>query len=137
MMAKKIPIRRLSRLVLLNEEKKLLLGRQAKRRLWHFIGGEVEKGESPEVAVTREAKQEARITCSKVEWIHTETINWQDHIEVIHCFRGYAKNTDRMKPDYVEIDALGWTTLHNTTRFALTNTTRLLLQNIAIIRQFV
>lgn len=136
-MAKKIPIKKLSRLILLNEEKKLLLGRQAKRRLWHFIGGGVDKGESPKMAMLREAKQEANITCSKLELVHTETITWQDHIEEIDCFRGYAKNTDQMKPDYVEIDALGWTTIHNTTRFALTNTTRLLLQNIAIIRQFV
>jgi 8-oxo-dGTP pyrophosphatase MutT (NUDIX family) len=136
-MAKRIPMRKLSRLVLLNEKQKLLLGRQAKRRLWHLIGGEIEKGESPEIALLREAKQEANITCSKLEWIHTETINWQDHIEEIKCFRGYAENTDQMKPDYVEIDALGWTTIHNAKRFALTNTTKLLLQNISIISQFV
>ena len=102
-----------------------------------MIGGEIEKGESPEAALLREAEQEANIRCSELKWIHTETIDWRDHIEEIHCFRGYAKNTDQMRPDYVEIDALGWTTIHNTTRFALTNTTRLLLQNISIIGQFV
>ncbi|MBY0538103.1 NUDIX hydrolase [Patescibacteria group bacterium] len=136
-MAKRTPIKKLSRLVLLNEEQKLLLGRQAKRRLWHMIGGGVEKGESPEAALLREARQEAHVFCSKLEWIHTETIIWPDHIEEIECFRGYAENTHQMRPDYKEIDALGWTTIHNTRHFALTSTTRLLLQNISIISQFV
>lgn len=136
-MAKKPADKEGVRLVLLNHERKMLLVRQASRWQWQFPGGELETGEKPKIAVLREAMEETQIRCSQVTRIHEEHILWPDHSEMIHCFSGTATNTSMMRPDGKEIDALGWVSLHNTPRFKMTGTTRLLLQNISIINLFV
>lgn len=128
-MAKKPLIKETVRLALFNKHSKLLLARQRKRRLWHLIGGERELSEKPKESVIREALEEANITCENVRLLFTLRIEHADCIEKIYCFQGFAAHTDTMKPDGVEIDALGWAAEENLLKFKLTDTTKLLLSN--------
>lgn len=128
-MAKKLPTKENVRLALFNKHSRLLLARQRKRGLWHLIGGGRELSEKPKESVLREALEEANVVCENAQLLFTTRIEHADHIEKIYCFQGFAADTDKMKPDGKEIDALGWVAEKNLVKFKLTDTTKLLLSN--------
>ena len=131
------PLRRVVRVLIPNEKRKVLFARQADREQWHFPGGNIKENEKPITAARREAKQETGLYCNRLRWIRTEYLSHENEDEEIWCYRGSVKNYREMKPDGSEIDLLKWCGLKTTKRLHLTDTNSLLLQNIAIISLFV
>ena len=132
-----MPEKQVVRFVLLNKKNEVLLAQQAVRGLWHFPGGQVENGEDKLEAMLRELKQETSIICTKATLVHKERINWIDHTETIFCYTGQAKTTRNMRPDGKEISTLNWASIHVAPELPLTETTKLLLQNVSIIGLFI
>ena len=115
----------------------MLLGKQATRQQWHWVGGRVKTGEKLKVAARREVKEETALIPSSLELVHTERIELDHNIEIIYCFSGRVQSDIKMCADGREIDQLGWFSLNETGGLALTETTRQLMQNISIITLFI
>lgn len=137
MRERKLRKKQVARVILINDNLEMLLVRQKTRKLWQFPGGIIAQSEDPLEAGMRELLEETKIRSKRLKPIHTE-INLQNFIEeTIFCFAGKARAIKAMAPDGSEIDKLVWTGLSGTSNFTLTDTTKLLLSNISIIRLFV
>ena len=129
--------KKVARVILINENLEMLLVRQKTRKLWQFPGGIIIGYEDPLQAALRELYEETKIRSKRIKLIHTE-INLRNLTEeTINCYFGKARQTRKMAPDGVEIDKLVWTTIQETSKFPLTDTTTLLLSNMSIIGLFV
>jgi 8-oxo-dGTP pyrophosphatase MutT (NUDIX family) len=129
--------RTIVRIIIINEQFEMLLGRQRDRQQWHFPGGVIFPKEKPEAAALRELKEETRLRKRKIQRIHTEMLNWLPRPEKIYCFAGKAPRRSKIIPDGKEIDALAWVTIQESKNLPLTDTTLLLLKNLALIKLFV
>lgn len=125
------------RVILLNDNLEMLLVRQKTRQLWQFPGGIISAKENPLAAAKRELHEETNIRLNRLKLIHTETVQTGVVEEVIYTFFGTLGKTKAMAPDGKEIDKLAWTSIQNSFNLRLTDTTKILMSNVAIIELFV
>jgi 8-oxo-dGTP diphosphatase len=125
------------RIILLNDNLEMLLVRQKTRQLWQFPGGIISAKENPLAAAKRELREETNIRLNRLKLIHTETVQTGVVEEVIYTFFGTLGKTKAMAPDGKEIDKLAWTSIQNSFNLPLTDTTKILMSNVAIIELFV
>ncbi len=137
MLAIEKPIRRVARILVINKRRQILLARQTLRQLWHFPGGNVKPNENPWAAALRGMADETGLIIVELELIRIEFIEHPHEVEEVWCFHGITKTNRRARPDESEIDQLKWYSLRAAQGISLTDTTRLLLQNISIIKLFV
>jgi 8-oxo-dGTP pyrophosphatase MutT (NUDIX family) len=131
------PTRRVVRVLIINKKRKMLLARQATRMQWHLPGGKIKLFENPIFAARREVKEETGLRCFRIRMLHIEFIEHKTENEEVWCYRGYITQNEDPRPDGREIDQLKWLSLKETSQVTLTDTTRHLLQNLALIKLFV
>lgn len=115
----------------------MLLVRQKTRKLWQFPGGIIAAGENSRVAALREVREETNLRPKRLKRIHTEIVLTGGVEEIIDCYVGVIGKTKAMSPDGKEIDMIKWTSMQNMIDFQLTNTTKVLMTNLTIIKLFV
>lgn len=71
---------------------------------WEFPGGKVEAGESPEVAVVREVREELRCAVAVTGWLPGEVAIGDRHVLRV----ALAETVDGADPDPVEHDEIRW-----------------------------
>lgn len=125
------------RVVVLNDNKEILFVRQKTRQLWQFPGGIIGAHEKPHSAALREVCEETKLRLKKVELIHIETVLNSMVEEEIFTFLGTLAKAKTMAPDGKEIDMLAWASIAKTSAMSLTDTTKVLLSNMAVIKLFV
>ena len=137
-MCKSIPrIKRVVRVVVLNDNREILFVRQKTRQLWQFPGGIINAHEKPYRAAMREVREETQLRLKRVASIRTETVLTGVIKEEISTFLGTMGKTKTMAPDGKEIDMLAWVSIEQAFTLALTDTTKFLLSNLAVIKLFV
>lgn len=120
------------RLLLLDERGRMLFVRKTTTQQWHWPGGKRKSRESLARALRREVREETGLSLSNLKRIHVETLP----SEIIYCYVGTVKNYRCKKPDGKEIDRICWRSLSGAKKIPLTETQKRLLQNVAIIAQF-
>lgn len=133
----KIQKKKVVRAILLYDNKEMLLVRQKARQLWQFPGGIIHAGEEPHQAVLREVREETKLRLKNLALIHTEKVLTDVVEEVIFTFFGTIGKSKTLAPDCKEIDMIARTTIALAFDMPLTDTTKLLLSNLAIIELFV
>jgi 8-oxo-dGTP diphosphatase / 2-hydroxy-dATP diphosphatase len=103
-------------LCLIRQDDKILLGfckRGLSHSRWNGFGGKVKEGETIEQALKRETREEAGIDILESEKIGVIDFSWQGRDEVIEVhifscqkFLGEPKETEEMKPEWLEIEKL-------------------------------
>lgn len=73
-----------------------------------FVGGRIDKGETPQDAAIRETKEEVGLDILEIKYLGMITSNLEGKEDNIHIF--HAKSmTDEIKPDEFEISEAFWT----------------------------
>jgi 8-oxo-dGTP pyrophosphatase MutT (NUDIX family) len=120
------------RLLLLDERKRMLLVKKTETQAWHWTGGKRKPREKAAAALQREVLEETGLKISELKLLHTEFLP----DETIYCYTAACKNKRIKKPDGKEIDQICWRSLTGAKKLALTETQKRLLQNVAVIAQF-
>lgn len=126
-------IQKTVRLLLIDEQGRMLLVRKATTQLWHWPGGKCKPTEKLTRALVREVFEETGLGITKLKLVHTEHLP----TETIYCYTAISKTTRCKKPDGIEIDRICRRSLKSVSRIPLTETQKRLLQNVAIIAEFV
>lgn len=105
-------------LLLLRKEDKILLAMKKRgfgTGKYNGIGGKIEKGETPEIAMVREAEEEIFITPIEynkvgiVEFIEIykgKKVNMLFHLYIATKWEGEPKESEEMKPEWFEISQI-------------------------------
>ena len=120
------------RLLLLDEQKRMLFVQKTETQAWHWPGGKQKSNEKPVRALKREVFEETGVRIIKIQLVHTEYLPE----ETIRCYTANCKNMQCKKPDGKEISKICWRSLARAMQLPLTETQKKLQQNIAIIAQF-
>lgn len=121
-------------ILLYNKKKEILMMQRtfdAKRNpgCWNFFGGGVEKGETPEVAVRRETKEELDIDLKNPRLLLVSEHDYGEYID-----RGYVfahEFTEDMKIKQHEGRARAWHSIKDALKLNLSPDVRTILEKIA------
>jgi 8-oxo-dGTP diphosphatase / 2-hydroxy-dATP diphosphatase len=101
-------------LCLIRQNDKILLGfckRGLSHSRWNGFGGKVKEGETIEEAATRETREEAGVDIIEMEKIGVNDFSWRGKSDIIQVhifsckkFSGQARETEEMRPEWVEIE---------------------------------
>lgn len=128
MSSKSRPVKHVVRAVIFNEHGEILLGRQARRKLWHFPGGCVPYGKKPLRQVKIEVAQEMGLTCTKAKLICKIRSSTLAGEEITSYYLVEVKNLNALALcDKKEIDAQRWCNLAKEAPINLTDTMRVIL----------
>ena len=89
------------------EGKFLMICNTYGHRKWTFPGGGIWRGETPEVAARREAREEVGIELSELIPIGSYASTRQYKRDTVYCFYTYV-TSQRYEIDPVEIQEVGW-----------------------------
>jgi 8-oxo-dGTP pyrophosphatase MutT (NUDIX family) len=109
-------VKKVLTLVLVHQHPRILLGMKKRgfgAGKWNGFGGKVEKGETIEEAARRETREEARIELGKLEKRGVNEFVFagspdilQVHVFCAGDFSGVPKETEEMRPQWFDADAL-------------------------------
>ena len=114
-------------LVLVHTHPKILLGMKKKgfgKGRWNGFGGKVESGETIEEAAYREMLEESGVVVSKLEKMGVIEFRFRGkpffvemHVFRTSSFEGTPKESDEMRPEWFDINAMPYEEMWSADRF--------------------